>query len=161
MSRLVVGPSDRLLEIGCGRGTLVSQVCDRLVDGQIVAVDRSATMIRQARERNADHVAAGRAVFHTTSLDRLDPAAGSYDTVVALNVNLFWVRPAGYDLALITRLLRPGGTLHLIYELPVVDRAEAVAKRLEAALTAEGYEVRLAHDRTRRGNALLAVVAAP
>ena len=44
-----------------------------------------------ARDRNQRHVESGLAEFHDQPLDRLDSdELGSYDTIVAVNVNLFW-----------------------------------------------------------------------
>jgi hypothetical protein len=36
--------------------------------GKILAIDRSATMVRLATQRNADNIAAGKAVFRATAL---------------------------------------------------------------------------------------------
>jgi SAM-dependent methyltransferase len=114
------GPGDRLLEIGCGPGVAVSLVCERLQGGRIVAIDRSATAIARATRRNAAHVAAGRAVFQTAALESLRPddlpdGRDGFDTVFAMNVNLFWVRSPVRELELIRSLLRPGGALYLFY----------------------------------------------
>jgi precorrin-6B methylase 2 len=68
VERLRPGPNDQLLEIGCGPGVAVTLLCERLVGGRIVAIDRSATAIGRATQRNAEHVAAGRAVLRTTAL---------------------------------------------------------------------------------------------
>lgn len=51
---------EAILEIGCGRGVAVSLACPKLHDGKITAIDRSATAINAARERNAAALAAGR-----------------------------------------------------------------------------------------------------
>jgi trans-aconitate methyltransferase len=42
------GPDDQLLEIGCGPGVAVGLLCERLVGGRIVAIDRSAAAISRA-----------------------------------------------------------------------------------------------------------------
>jgi hypothetical protein len=68
------GPDDHLLEIGCGPGLAITPICERLVCGRIVAIDRSATAISRAERRNAEHVAAGRAVLRTVALEALDPS---------------------------------------------------------------------------------------
>jgi len=43
-------------------------VCDRLVNGHIIAIDRSATMIRAATTRNREHVGSGTARLHVSAL---------------------------------------------------------------------------------------------
>lgn len=114
------GPDDLLLEIGCGSGVAVAMVCERLVGGKVVAIDRSATAISRATKRNAEHVAAGRAVLLTMALEQLRPAdvlgrQERFSKVFAMNVNLFWVRSPAKELDLIKRLLAPGGALYVFY----------------------------------------------
>lgn len=137
---LDVGPADRLLEIGCGRGVAVDLVCARLDRGQITGLDRSAKAIEAAEERNAAWVAAGRAVFHcepATALGTFD--AGSFDTVFAMNVNLFWVQDGPEELALIRRALAPGGAVHLAWEAPGAAKAASIEQTVSRALADQGF----------------------
>jgi len=55
--QLSPGPDEQLLEIGCGPGVAVVLICERLAGGRIVAIDRSATAISRATQRNAEHIA--------------------------------------------------------------------------------------------------------
>ena len=64
---LAPDPADLVLEVGCGHGVAVWLVCNRLIDGQITAIDRSEKMIEMARRRNHEHIAEGRAVLISTS----------------------------------------------------------------------------------------------
>ncbi|MEV1248681.1 SAM-dependent methyltransferase [Nonomuraea sp. NPDC050022] len=57
---LDVRPADRILEIGCGRGVAVDLICSR--GGTATALNRSATAIRAAEDRNASHIASGQAM---------------------------------------------------------------------------------------------------
>ena len=100
---LGVGPDNHLLEIGCGPGVAVALICERLVSGRIVAIDRSATAISRATRRNAGHIAAGKAVLRTVALEELQPSAllggrERFDKIFAMNVNLFWVRSPAKEL---------------------------------------------------------------
>ena len=136
---LDVQPGDRVLEIGCGRGVAAELICRRLGTGHLVALDRSATAIAAATERTADCVAAGTARFLTGALAGMDPVAlGSFDKVLAVNVNLFWVRPAQTELELVAGLLRPHGRLHLVYEPPDPARVPELRSRLLAHLDRAG-----------------------
>jgi SAM-dependent methyltransferase len=135
---LDVAPDDRILEIGCGSGTALSLVCERLAGGQVTAIDRSATAIQRARRRNADHVTAGRAVLRQVDLVGLAPAGQRFDKAFAVNVNLFWARPTDAELLRLHQLLRPGGVLHLVYETPGGTDAGRVAAAA-ATLAAHGF----------------------
>src|SRR5690606_26005361 len=69
LDALNLGPTDRVLEIGCGHGVAASYVCERLVDGRLTAIDRSERMIAAAARRNAAFVASSRAEFIRASLE--------------------------------------------------------------------------------------------
>ena len=59
------------------------------------------------------------AQFHQLRLADIDPGAiGRFDTVFAVNVNLFWTRPAQRELVLVRELLTAQGQLWLFYEAP-------------------------------------------
>lgn len=140
VDRLDVGPDDRLLEIGCGRGVAVDLVCARLDRGQITGLDRSAKAIEAAEERNAAWVAAGKASFRcgpATAVGELD--AASVDTVFAMNVNLFWVQENPEELALIRRALAPGGVVHLAWEAPSTAKAASIERAVSRALDEHGF----------------------
>lgn len=139
-----VRPHQRLLEIGGGRGVAAALVCERLTRGSLLGLDRSAKAVAASIERNRDAVARGIAEFRTLALEDADPdELGRFDTVFAVNVNLFWVRPAQRELRLIARLLGPGGKLWLFYEPPsghdLVRLIDELAERLHSA----GYRRRV------------------
>ncbi|HYY77871.1 MAG TPA: class I SAM-dependent methyltransferase [Actinomycetes bacterium] len=162
------GPDDLLLEIGCGPGVAVAMVCERLVGGKIVAIDRSATAISRAAKRNAQHVAAGRAVLRTLALEQLQPAdvLGSderFGKVFAMNVNLFWLRSPARELDLIKRLLAPGGALYLFYGYggpPSAGKASENTSKVPGILTehlgARGFDTEVIRD-----EGMVGVVARP
>ncbi|WP_119727575.1 class I SAM-dependent methyltransferase [Thermomonospora amylolytica] len=153
---LDVRPGDRLLEIGCGRGVAAALVCERLDDGHLTAIDRSATAIEAARRRNAGHVAAGRASFEQVSLEEADLAGRRFDKIFAVNVNHFWVRDPSRELERLRRALSPGGALHLFYDPPSDAKAAEVAAGTSAALTRCGLT-----PAVLRRDRLLCVTARP
>jgi SAM-dependent methyltransferase len=136
---LDVRTADRILELGCGNGVAVSLICDQLGTGMITAVDRSPAAVERAARRNATHVAAGRARLCCLDIAHVGRLGRGYDKVFAVNVNLFWTRGAHAEIAALKEVMRPGGTLRLVYQTPpgtpVGRRADTVA----AALAAEGF----------------------
>lgn len=158
---MAVDPADRLLEIGCGRGTAVHLVCQRLVEGKITAIDRSLTMVKIAEERNSGHVASGRAAFQAVPLDAVDLSGEQFDKVFAINVNLFWVRSSAGQAEIVRGLLKPDGTVFLCYEPPGMPRAKMIAERVSGLLTELGFAVSASFATTRRSTALLCLTTRP
>jgi ubiquinone/menaquinone biosynthesis C-methylase UbiE len=114
---LDVSAGDRVLEIGCGHGVAASFVCERLRDGRLTAIDRSAKMIEAAERRNADHVAAGRAEFLVMELERLELGERRFDKVFAVRVGLFHREPERAR-ALLDPWLVPGGSVTAVFDPP-------------------------------------------
>jgi trans-aconitate methyltransferase len=85
---LPVQPHSRVLEIGCGPGAAARAVAARLVTGHILAIDRSASAIEQARSAGADEIAAGRMSVRHVAIEDLVLQAGEdpYDLVFAVRV---------------------------------------------------------------------------
>src|SRR3954453_19937117 len=90
---LALDPADRVLEVGCGHGVAVSLICERLISGQITAIDRSEKMIEMATHRNRQHIARGRAVLKTSALETAQLGNERFDKVFAFNVAPFWLQP--------------------------------------------------------------------
>lgn len=168
VEQLHPGPDEQLLEIGCGPGVAVALICERLAGGRIVAIDRSATAISRATQRNAEHIAAGKAILLTMALEDLQPAdvlggAERFDKIFAMNVNLFWVRSPTRELDLLKRLLGPDGALYLFYgygEQPAQGKAgenvTRVPEPLTRHLTESGFAVEV-----QQGPGVVCVVASP
>lgn len=132
-------PSEEILEIGPGPGVAIALICERLVDGHITAIDRSATAVGQASKRNAACIAAGKAVVLHTDLSEAAFKNLRFDQIFAINVNLFWVQPDGPQLAIVANLLRPGGRFTLFYEAPSVTKADQIVQIIQQALLRHGF----------------------
>jgi SAM-dependent methyltransferase len=126
---LAVEPSDRLLEIGCGHGVAVS----------LVAIDRSKTMVEQARRRNAEHIASGKAGIERAAFEEADLRGRRFDKVFAFHVGLFWKEPA-LALGLIRPLLAPGGGLYLFQQPFRHGDVEALSQKAVESLRAGGFD---------------------
>jgi SAM-dependent methyltransferase len=109
-------PGDRVLEVGCGHGVLVSLLAARLSTGLVVGVDRSPTMIAAAARRNRQAIAAGRVVLTAATLTEADLGAQEFDVVVSFNVRAFWTSPAP-EWDVVDRVLAPGGRAVVAWSL--------------------------------------------
>ncbi len=129
-----VRPNHRLLEIGCGNGTAISYVCQRLTTGSILAIDRSASAVARATQRNAAYIVRGVARVEAVDLADLLVPARRFDTVFAINVNLLGTAQEVGLAQIIRRVLRPSGRFLLCYEQPsparLAERASRVSDHL-------------------------------
>lgn len=159
---VAIAPGDRVLEIGCGTGVVVDLLARQLADGKpargrragarIVAIDRSKTMIAKARERNAAHLTAGRVVLHARALRDAGlaealAADAPFDTIVAINVNAFWLAPAA-EWRVLARLLAPGGSAYLVFHAPSAPQAARIAR--DGADLARQHGLSVTAVRTKR-----------
>jgi protein-L-isoaspartate O-methyltransferase len=141
---LQIAPDERALEIGCGPGVAVSLVCDRLVNGRIIAIDRSATAVKRATARNVDNIASGKAAIRQVDLAGLAPEGQRFDKIFAINVNVFWVRPAEAEVQVLKEMMRGGGVLWLFYEAPSPEQADRIAATVTTSLERQGFSVETA-----------------
>ena len=135
--RLGIRGHHQLLEIGCGNGTAVSAVAERLATGTILAIDRSAATVARATRRNADHIARGVARIVQVDLADLVVPAGHFHTIFAVNVNLFQA-DGTETVEFIRRALRRRGRLVLGYGHRDPDHLHAQAQRTCARLHGGG-----------------------
>jgi SAM-dependent methyltransferase len=152
--QLAPRPTDDVLEIGCGTGVAAALLCERLVEGRLTAIDRSAAMVAAARRRNRACIADGRAVIRRLALAEADLAPASFDRVLAVQVNVFWLEPAA-ELMMLQRVLRPGGVLCLVYQPPSASQVARVAATCSEFLGSHGFKrVRVETARLRPGAAV-------
>lgn len=145
---LDVQADDRILEFGCGPGAAVWLVCDRLDGGRITAIDRSSHAIERSTARNASHITTGRAVLQAVELARFESEPDQFDKAFAINVNVFWTSDADAELAVLTRVLRPGGAVHFVYEGPTPNGARSVGPGIAAKLSHHRLDAEVTQDPT-------------
>jgi 2-polyprenyl-3-methyl-5-hydroxy-6-metoxy-1,4-benzoquinol methylase len=123
----------RVLDVGCGTGSLLFRLADALPAAVLVGIDVSPANIRAAKREQADIAAAVRARFEVA--DYLEYRAEPFEVVVSDGV--LHLIP-GDTTALVQKLasdLRPGGVL--VCNMPFdcwYNRAFAVVRRLLRAL---------------------------
>ncbi|MDO5034530.1 MAG: class I SAM-dependent methyltransferase [Actinomycetaceae bacterium] len=117
--RTFLAPDMKVLEIGCGPGTVTKHIAGSC--RELVATDFSNKMVEQARKR----VAAENTEFLTASAYSLPFPDASFDAVVASNM-LHVVSDPEAVLAEAARVLRPGGALLLSTFVLGSKRAKAI-----------------------------------
>lgn len=132
---LDVKPDDSILEIGCGSGSAVFLICDRLTTGNITAIDRSAKMIASATECNLKNIRNGKAIVKKVVLEEADFGSRIFSKIFAFNLNVFWMDPV-LELRIVSGLLAPNGTFFIFHNPPpdsdLSEYANAISKNLEA-----------------------------
>jgi ubiquinone/menaquinone biosynthesis C-methylase UbiE len=104
-----VRPAHRVLDVGCGPGSLSIRLARQC--REVCGVDVTPEMIRVAQEKLTD--AAANVSFHEGDACALPFASGSFDTVMSVNALQTMDQPDA-AIAEMRRVLRPGGELLLI-----------------------------------------------
>jgi SAM-dependent methyltransferase len=117
LAALALGPDDRLLEIGCGGGTLLERALQQA--GSAKAIDHSPEMVALTSERNAAAIAAGRLEVEQAEAAHLPFADGEFTAAVLTNVFFFLYEPECV-LDELHRVLDSGGRLAIHTAAPGV-----------------------------------------
>lgn len=168
---LGVEPGDRILEVGFGPGVALAELLARASSGFVAGVDVSESMVREARSRHADAIAAGRLEIRQGDAGSLPYGDATFDKACGTHVIYFWPDREG-TVRELRRILRPGGTLALGYQerdrMPpgsATMLSQAGARlvgpgEVERIVRAAGFEdVRLETRQTPSGPAGFCVIA--
>jgi SAM-dependent methyltransferase len=106
----------RVLEIGCGPGVAARAVLERIGNGHVLAIDRSAKAIALAKARSRAELATGRLEFRQVSAEDVVLGKGEkpYDLAFAVRVGALDGRhpeAGGIALQQIRKVLVKGGRL--------------------------------------------------
>ncbi len=134
----------RVLDIGCGIGTLTRVLHDR-IGGAFTGVDLSAEAIEHARCHSSREAVEGSGAleFRPVDLDSWQPPPGSFDVVIGIDV-LYFLDHLSTTLSRLLRILPTGGQmLFLCSDLAEgpADRSMPQASALSRAL--KPFPVRL------------------
>ena len=104
LDRLDLRGDERVLDAGCGTGRVTALLAERVPDGEVLAVDGSAAMVRRARERLGDRARVFRADLLELELD------ADVDAILS-TATLHWIGDHDRLFARLRAALRPGGRL--------------------------------------------------
>jgi trans-aconitate methyltransferase len=136
-----VGPSDNILEIGCGPGHGAELICHRLETGKLFAIDRSESGVDRTKRRCRRFIEAGRLTVRQIDLATLRVPVRRLHKVFAFNVNLFWVRNCADEVALLHDRVLPGGSVFLFYDAHRRELVPNMVEKASAALAGAGFRV--------------------
>ncbi|MGE5270363.1 MAG: class I SAM-dependent methyltransferase [Thiohalocapsa sp.] len=121
---LMPQPGERILDLGCGDGTLTAKIA--AAGASVVAVDAAPDMVAAARAKGLDaHVMPGQRL----TFDR------EFDAVFS-NAALHWMRPPEAVLAGVRRALKPGG--RFVAEMGGHNNTAAIQVAIDAVLARRG-----------------------
>jgi SAM-dependent methyltransferase len=118
----VVRPTSRVLDYGCGIGRVSARLARQA--GEIVAVDVSAEMLREARARLA--ALANVRVMPVTDLPADD---GCFDLILLVDVCPYFADVSGVLGGLLPRLATGGGLIAMNWSYSIGPAAERAAAR--------------------------------
>jgi ubiquinone/menaquinone biosynthesis C-methylase UbiE len=105
---------DWVLEVGFGGGALLRSLLLG-TRGEVFGADISDTTIARARDRFARDVRRGRLHLYRASAENLPLPPATVIKAVSVNSLYFWPDP-GAALAELARVVKPGGSLVLVFE---------------------------------------------
>jgi len=104
IDQLSLRGDERILDLGCGDGSLTRLLAERVPRGSVLGIDAAVQMLDAARDKCGPNMA----VRHLDITDLKDEAA--FDVAFS-NASLHWVHDHAVVLQAIHRALRPGGIL--------------------------------------------------
>jgi ubiquinone/menaquinone biosynthesis C-methylase UbiE len=135
-------PGMRVLDVGCGPGTITVGLAAAVAPGEVVGIDRAAGPLEQARALAAER-GVENARFETTDLYGLAFPDASFDAAFMHGVLEHLHDPVA-ALRAVARVVRPGGvigvrspdiTVHCLYPTdPVLEAALRVFAELRASI---------------------------
>src|SRR4051794_9411458 len=137
-------PGQRLLDVGCGPGTITLDLARRVAPGPTLGIDAAADVIAQATAAAVEAGTHG-VTFAVADVYDLDQPDASFDVVHAHQVLQHLTDPVA-ALRELRRVLRPGGTL-------AVRDSDYGAFTWAPASPAIGRWLDLYHELTRRNRA--------
>jgi len=107
LDRLDLRGDETIVDAGCGSGRVTELLLERLPDGQVIALDGSASMIEAARERLGGYANIEFAVMDLLDLD----LAGRLVDGIISTATFHWITDHARLFEQLHAIVRPGGQL--------------------------------------------------
>jgi 2-polyprenyl-3-methyl-5-hydroxy-6-metoxy-1,4-benzoquinol methylase len=131
----LLAPRGRWIDVGCGSGVFSRILAGRGAD--VLGVDGSSAMIEAARASEGEPAPR----YEVRTIESLENEPGGCDGVLCLSVIEYLDEPTAV-LAILTRLLRPGGAL--VLSVPNrhsgLRRAQSVLRTLASTVGAKAFD---------------------
>ena len=130
LNLLPVAPGQRILEVGCGIGTIAMQLAETVGEpGQVLGIDKNEVFIREAQRRASSRNLP--VEFQVGDANQLDLPDASFN-VARTERTLMYLENPGQALDELVRVLKPGGEIVIFefdYDSTVIDTADRQLKR--------------------------------
>ncbi len=136
IERLEIAPDSRVVDVGCGTGAALRHAAAKVTGGTLRGFDPVPRMVEIARERLAEHPAAGRIEIDVAPAHELPIEGDSADLVLALDSYDHWGEGQADGLAEVRRVLAAGGRFVIVKDGGVPgsdDSRDAFVSEVEAA----------------------------
>jgi trans-aconitate 2-methyltransferase len=111
LDRLALRGDETVVDAGCGSGAVTARLLERLPNGYVVAVDRSASMLAEARANLGQAEQAGRVRFVEADLLRIDQLLDLQVDAVLSTATFHWIEDHGALFRALHAVTRTGGQL--------------------------------------------------
>ena len=110
LDKMLIAPSDNLLDIGCGAGWLSRRLARFVPEGRVVGMDISDEMIRHARRAAVDH---DNLLFVAGEVAQIPWQPQFFTHTISVESSYYWPDPAA-GLRDIFRVLAEGGSAWIL-----------------------------------------------
>ena len=114
LQSLELRPDDRVLDVGCGDGYLVSRIAQKVTVGFVAGIDRSQSMADFCSRRLRRWIQDGRVEIRCYPAEALPYPDGCFSKACTVNT-LFYIEDLEKALSELWRVLDEGGTLAVCF----------------------------------------------
>lgn len=113
---LKLSPGDRVLDIGCGGGSALKRMAEKITDGFLCGVDYSSVSVDLSSELNKESIERGKMKIYNASVENLPFENERFDKILTVESFYFWPEPAE-NLREVFRILKKGGIFTLAADI--------------------------------------------